>query len=238
MPEKANVKLLVAPCSHKAAKYAVMNWHYSKRMPCGKLVKYGVWEDDKYIGCSIFSRGANNNIGKTYRLNNTEVCELTRVALTKHKVPVSKIVSIAVKLLTKQSEGLRLIISYADPREHHEGIIYQAMNWAYVGKPKQCKSAHYIIYINGKAVEMHGRSVRSRWGKDSQIPYKWEYLIGREKHKYLYPLDKAMRKQIEPLRKPYPKRPVSETVSRPAIQPGIGGSIPTTGLNDSNAKAD
>ena len=42
--------LVVAPCSYGAAKYAVMNWHYSRRMPVSPLVRYGVWEDDEFVG--------------------------------------------------------------------------------------------------------------------------------------------------------------------------------------------
>ena len=33
--------LQVAPCSHDAAKYAVENWHYSRILPTGKIVKFG-----------------------------------------------------------------------------------------------------------------------------------------------------------------------------------------------------
>ncbi len=48
--------LEIKPCSHKAAKFAVENWHYSHSMPAGKLVKYGVWEHGKFVGSIIFSR--------------------------------------------------------------------------------------------------------------------------------------------------------------------------------------
>ena len=67
------IKLLIAPCSHEAAKYAVMNWHYSKTMPIGKLVKYGVWENDKFVGCVIFGRGASPHIGDLYGLKQNEI---------------------------------------------------------------------------------------------------------------------------------------------------------------------
>ncbi|MEM7738704.1 MAG: protein Mom, partial [Deinococcota bacterium] len=92
-------KLKLAWCSYEAAKYACENWHYSQSVPAGKLVKVGVWEDGKFIGCIIFSRGANNNIGKPYQLKQTEICELTRVALTQHKTPVSKMLAIALRML-------------------------------------------------------------------------------------------------------------------------------------------
>lgn len=215
-------------CSYKASKYAVMNWHYSKAMPAGKLIKIGVWENKKYIGCVLYGRGANNNISKTYKLLNTQVAELVRIALSNHSTPVSKIVSIANNMLKKTNPGLRLLISYADPSVGHNGSIYQAMNWIYVGMPKQSKGAHYIV--NGK--KMHGRSVRSKWGKEKNIPFDWEYAINTEKHKYLFPLDKKMRKQIEPLAKLYPKKICDSGVSgsTSSFQDEGRGSIPTESL--------
>src|SRR3989304_3384358 len=101
-------------CSYEAAKYAVEHWHYSGDLPVGKTVKIGVWEDEKYIGCVIYSLGANKHIGHPYGLTQQEVCELTRVALSKHKTPTSKIVSMSLKMLKKQSPGLKLVVSYAN----------------------------------------------------------------------------------------------------------------------------
>lgn len=193
-------------CSYQAAKYAVMHWHYSKAMPAGKIVKMGVWEDGKFIGSVIYGWGANRHIGGPYNLRQTEVCELVRVALRNHSAPVSRIVSLAQKMLVAQSSGLRLIVSYADPYHGHNGAIYQAMNWVYIGKSDNWRGSHYIIHINGMAVEMHGRSVRSKWGREASIPYPWEFAPDRSKHKYLYPLDRAMRRQITSLAQPYPKR--------------------------------
>ncbi len=50
---------------------------------------------------------------------------------------------------------------------------------------------------------------------------------GSSKHKYLMPLDDAMRKRIEPLRKPYPKR---APVEGDAVPPLNGGAAPTRTL--------
>ena len=74
--------------SFEAAKYACEKWHYSKCMPTGKTVKIGVWEDGKYIGVVIYSYGANNNAAKSFNLEQSQCCELTRVALTKHQSSV------------------------------------------------------------------------------------------------------------------------------------------------------
>ncbi|WP_459208945.1 Mom family adenine methylcarbamoylation protein [Bacillus haynesii] len=56
------IDLKIAWATHKAAKFACENFHYSKCLLAGKLVKIGTWEDGKFIGVVIFSRGANGRI--------------------------------------------------------------------------------------------------------------------------------------------------------------------------------
>jgi hypothetical protein len=168
-------------------------------MPAGKIVKIGVWEENKYIGCVLFSRGANNVLGSPYGLSQIECCELTRIALTKHFNKVSRIASIAISFLRKNSPGLRLIVSFADPEQGHHGGIYQATNWVYAGMTNAADE--YLVH--GK--RMHGRSMRAAFG--SHIGKSFIKIVkGSSKHRYLMPLDAAMRVQIAPLAKPYPKR--------------------------------
>lgn len=132
-------------CSYKAAKAACEHWHYSKKIPISKLVKFGVWE----------------------------------------------------------------------------GGIYQACNWIYTGESSPVKE---YFYNNGwrHATDVYKR-VPSREIKKLSCREK------PGKHRYLYPLDKEIRKEIEKLRKDYPC-PISSTVKRRPIQGGDRGSIPTIGL--------
>ena len=195
MNSKVNLK--IDWCTHEAAKYACEHWHYSKCMPVGKIVKIGAWENGKFIGCVLFSRGATPMLLKPYNLTQYQGCELTRIALTSHHSPVSKILAIALKFLKRNSPGLRLIISFADPSEGHHGGIYQATNWILTGKSSDAKFA----LVNGK--EVHPRTVSSM-RKSGKNPTKW--IIKPGKWRYLMPLDEEMRKQIQPLSKPYPKR--------------------------------
>ncbi len=185
---------------------ACLHWHYSKCTPAGKLVKVGVWEDGVFVGAVIFSRGANAHIGEPYGLKQIKVCELTRVALTQHKATVSRILSIAIRMVKKHCPGLRLIVSYADTEQNHHGGIYQASNWLYCG---QIISTPKVVY-QGRV--RHMRSVTSIRGTAIGLPN----LPPTFKHKYLYPLDEIIRKRIEKLRKPYPKRGDSVTIARSA----------------------
>ena len=202
MPE-----LKCAWASHEAAKWACEHWHYSKCLPAGKLFKVGAWEDGRYIGVVIFSRGANNNLGKPYQLEQTECVELTRIALRDHKHFVSEIMMEAVRKLKETNPGLRLVVSYADPMQGHVGGIYQATNWVYTG----VTGRHVLYRIGGRLV--HERVIQSKKPKgltESQfIKLKYpraERVMDKGKYRYLMPLDRKMRKQIAPLAKPYPKK--------------------------------
>ena len=211
-------------CSYEAAKYAVEHWHYSKTMPKSKLVKVGVWEDGRFIGVVLFGVGATPNVTRGYGLEDAQIAELVRVALTKHVTPVSRIVAVALKMLRKQSPGLRLLVSYADPDEGHHGGIYQAGNWCYVGQMGSDRE----ILVDG--VWKHRRAV-GHSGTSSVKGRVWRPTPG--KHKYLYPLDDAMRKQIAPLAKPYPKRVtrgVGETDNAPQTNEETDGASPITPL--------
>lgn len=222
-PDKPVLK--VAPCSHEAAKFAVENWHYSEVLPAGKLFKVGAWEGEKFIGAVIFSYGANNNIGKPYGLQQTQVCELVRVALRSHEWPVSRIMRFALKMLCEHNTGTRLCVSYADPLQGHHGGVYQATGWVYAG----ASQAQREVMHNGKV--MHKRTANALFGTIKGMeksPVMW-------KHKYLYPLDEDMKRKIEPLRKPYPKRAGSIAGDAPDFQSREGGSIPTPALNVTTA---
>lgn len=189
-------ELVVDFCSYQAARYAVKHWHYSKSLSASKNVFLGVWESGVFIGAVVFGRGANNNLHKPFSLDMTECVELTRVALNKHDSQVSRILSIATGMLKRINPGVRLIVSYADPNEGHVGKIYQAANWVYTGTVKV--TPKYLLA--GRWV--HARQADSMRGTVVGLDKK----PMPDKHRYLYPLDRAMRRQIAPLAKPYPKR--------------------------------
>lgn len=187
-------------CSYEAAKYAVLNWHYSKVMPNAKLARIGVWENDKFIGAILFGRGATAALVQRYGLKMEEGCELVRVAIKSHSTPVSRILSIAMKMLKRAFPKLRLIVSFADTSQGHHGGIYQAGGWLYTGMSTPAKE--YVV--NGK--RYHGRSFRNSPYRKMEGTPAVKIVYGSAKHRYLMALDNAMSEHIEKLRKPYPKR--------------------------------
>lgn len=217
-------------CSYEAALHAVKRWHYSRCLPGGRLVKIGVWEGGKFVGCVIFSHGACANIARPYGLTQMQVCELTRVALDQHRTPVSRIVAISLGILRRYCPGLRLVVSFADITKGHHGGIYQAGGWIYTGVADS-----YAIRIHGKL--RHPRSIGSKYGRQDlawlreHVDPRADRIEGLDKHRYLMPLDAETRTKVSRLAKPYPKRVGSSDGAAPGHQPGEGGSNPTPTLD-------
>lgn len=219
-------------CSNDAAKYAVEHWHYSKSLPPFPHMRVGVWEDGIFKGVILFARGANKDLMAPYGLKSIEGCELVRVALKEHKAPVSKLLSIAVKMLKKSSKGLRLIVSFADTFQGHHGGIYQAANWIYAGM-----SAPSIMYKDKNDKLWHPRLIsksgkKKAFGKYRSVltPDECKKISVPGKHRYLMPLDPEIRSRIEPLSKPYPKRASSVEATHLPILVEKGGAVPTDAL--------
>ena len=199
-------KLRIDWATHESAKYACENWHYSKCMPIGKLVKIGAWENNEFKGVIIYGRGTSPQLGCKYNLEQTQCVELVRVALTNHKFCVSRMISISLKFLKRLNPNLRLIVSFASQNEGHHGGIYQAGNWVYSGltsyqdefffKGKRATDRVLSEYVKNMRV---GRRELEKQGIIYRLPTK-------PKHRYLMPLDEEIKQRILPLSKPYPKR--------------------------------
>src|SRR5437667_2755184 len=218
-------------CSYEAAKYAATHWQYSRSLPCSKTARLGVWENDKFIGAIVFAWGANRHLAGEYKLKMTECAELCRVALDDHLTPVSRILAIAVKMLKRAMPGIRLIVSYADLNQGHEGKIYQASNWVFVGE-----TGHEAgITLNGRLT--HRRTINSKYGTSTSewlqkhVDPNASRREGKPKYKYLLPLDDEMAERIKLLSKSYPKKcATSETSDTPGVHPGEGRAARTVAL--------
>ena len=209
--------------TYEAAKYACENWHYSKCVPKFKQNWIGVWENSKFIGVISFGRSSTPYLGTAYGLDTTECVELTRIALTKHLTPVSRIMSLAFKFIKRRSPGIRLFVTLADPLQNHYGGVYQATNWIYVG----LSSANTQYFYGGKWRNDSSLMRMFQTNKALKASLQKRNISG--KFKYLMPLDDEMRKRIAPLAQPYPKRVKKQDSERPSE---LGGAVPTDTLQN------
>jgi hypothetical protein len=216
-----------------AAEYACRHWHYSHRMPAGRLMVLGVFEANTFVGVVIFGRGSTPKIGQPYGLSQGEVCELVRVAMREHRTPVSRILAVSLRMLKKRCPGMRLVVSYAAAEEGHHGGIYQANGWVYEGPMES-----YCFEIGGQRT--HARTVSSRY-KNGIASEQWlrqhvdpfaRKVKGLTRHKYLMPLDPEIAQIIAIRAKPYPKQQTIQRAKQATFgnHPDGGGAAPTRAL--------
>lgn len=199
----------------ESIKYACTNFHYAKRTPANPI-GYNVYNNsDEWCGVIVYGTGANNKIGSEYNLCQGQILELTRVALNGKQEQTSKALALTISQIRKDIPQCRMLVSYADIDQNHLGIIYQATNWIYTGD--SLIDSHDSSYIvRGK--RLHGRAlssiIKSKGGlkgmtRDQFVQYyldaNAERYITKGKRKYVFALDKKMRKKLLSLSKPYPK---------------------------------
>lgn len=233
--------LIVKPCSYQAAKWAVARWYHSPAMPSGKSVSFGAWEDEEFVGVVIYGSGANKDLVKPYGLTQFAGCELTRAAFNSHKAPITQIVAESLRLLRISNPDLRLIVTFVDPEQNHVGGVYQAGNWIYAGMTQA--SEEYLVNgkrWQGRSLRMH-RQTHPQGGVEASNALEWAkkvldpnacVVMGSSKYRYLYPMDKGMRRKIEKLRLPYPRAVEDSLASRiDTIDEGQVRSLPTAPLS-------
>lgn len=197
--------------SAKAIKYACLNFHYAKAVP---VVQYGfnVYNDEnEWCGVICYGSGANNHIAGPFKLAQGEVLELVRVALNGKQKTTSECLAASLKELRKQNPLCKIVVSYADCDQNHNGTIYQATNWIYLGKMNEKTRSAFII----KGRKTHPRSVAAMGGKQTlewireNLDKNAKPFFTDGKHKYIFCFDKKLRKHWVKQSLPYPKKNVA-----------------------------
>ena len=201
----------ISKATPEGIRYSCINFHYAKKVPSVKQ-GFNVWNDDgEWCGVICYGVGANPHIASPYDKWQGQVLELLRVALNGKQGHgnTSTAVALTIKAMKKMYPYVDLLVSYADMDQEHFGTLYQATNWIYTGL-KNADTAGSAFIIFGK--KMHSRSVAHKGWKQSYLWLKEnvdpnaEEFITKGKHKYLYPMTKDMRKRIQILSEPYPKK--------------------------------
>jgi len=111
--------------------WLILNVHYAHRLPSISYA-FGLYLDGELKGVVTYGSPpsptlVNGICGEKWAKN---VLELNRLVLVDNqKNEASRLVSGSLKLLPKP----KIVVSFADTAQNHEGIIYQATNFLYTG---------------------------------------------------------------------------------------------------------
>lgn len=112
----------------------ILNIHYAKRVPM-IIFAFGLFEKTKLVGIITYGKPASHSlcIGVAGEHNQNLVIELNRLVLKNNKKnEASILISASFKLLPKPL----IIVSYADTKHKHVGVVYQATNFMFTGTTK------------------------------------------------------------------------------------------------------
>jgi hypothetical protein len=126
--------LRVYPCVLSDIKQFVEEWHYSHSVfgiTGSHFFRVEDWPST--VGAAIFGRPAAFNVARKYATDGAPLLELRRFCMTDEcpKNAESRVLGVMFRLLRK--EGIRWVLSYADPAHGHAGTIYRATGFTYRG---------------------------------------------------------------------------------------------------------
>jgi hypothetical protein len=155
--------------------------HYSKRL--GIFWEgFALIEDGEVAGVCVFGQPAAMIQKHAFRDRDFRLYELTRLVVwSEDKNARSFLISKSLKMLKEKHSA---VISYADSKMGHCGIVYQATNWIYTGAPV-AKGKNVII--DGK--EFHPQTLTDMGIKNQ---HKWAKENGhtlveqKPKHRYFF----------------------------------------------------
>ena len=153
---------LIQQIGRETAAPFIEQWHYLHTVPTGKNIFFGRYDDDQTLyAVANYGIGVNNYqaayLGRHtgYDVTPDTLLELKRMCRREPKqetMPLTRFLKICHHALKKQ--GVRFIIAFSDPEQGHNGGIYKAANFTYLGKTN---SERHLIDTDGTLV--HRRRV-------------------------------------------------------------------------------
>ena len=125
-----------------------LNFHYAKSVPVNTF-GYSVFNDNnEWCGVILYGLGASPYVSQSLGMKQGQAADLVRVALNGKQNNVSKPLALSIRLFHKKNPLVKILFSYSDLDQNHNGTIYQSSNWYYIGTVNQNMKSGYIV--NGK----------------------------------------------------------------------------------------
>lgn len=155
----------ILPCSLKEIREFVESHHYSHNVNGVKITQcFKVVFNNLLVGGVIFG-AISTTAWKKFVEKESDLLELRRLVLLDEvgRNSESRVVGFTLRWIKKNLQGVKKIVSYADPNYGHSGVIYRASNFKYLGI--SATDVGYKDKENGKIY--HSRALRTK--------YKGEY---------------------------------------------------------------
>lgn len=192
----------------RLAKDIIIKYHYSHAFPAAELC-LGFYVDGKLNTVIVYGKSATSKMADSLPGKYLELVRLFSFDWAGKNME-SYCIGKSIKYIQKNHNDIKVLVSFADPEQGHNGTIYQATNWLYCGKSQP--DEWYIV--DGEKI--HPRSMVARYGtrgekKLHQLGIKYERKKLHGKHRYIYILgknkkeNKKLKQELQYELLPYPR---------------------------------
>lgn len=155
-------------------------------------VAYNVLLGDELVAVVKFCPPIRQGIADTLEVSAEQLMELDRFCIhpARHKKNfASYTMSRVFKMLKRDFPQLSKLVSFADPRFGHEGIMYRSSNWEYHGKtsPSYYYQDKLGNEVNKKTLYTFARN-RKMKEREYMVAFGYQKIMTPPKHKYSYNL--------------------------------------------------
>jgi hypothetical protein len=160
--ESITNKYTVSRINNIEAQDIALASHYMHRRT-NAVISYGLFQEVQCIGICIWGHPPRQFMENICGVEEAEhVIELKRfwIADITPKNTESFFMSQAIKQLPDQ---YNILVSYADTKANHLGVIYQAASWMYIGPTKKA-TTYGIKNSRGIIENVHSRGISARFG--------------------------------------------------------------------------
>ena len=182
------------PCALGHVSWFIKRYHYSHTHPGGIDFSFAAIQNGILVGACVFGYMAGNPKAMCVCKQSDDPSkyrELMRLVLLDEipKNSESRFIAWCLRWLRSKTD-LLAVISFADPKFGHTGVIYRASNWIYTGlqnqdRPRLLKT--HADLFGSYEQEIHPRQAYDRIGSSSMASVSPCRIAAREpKHRYVY----------------------------------------------------
>ena len=195
MSDISNYTVRKIPC--KEAKEYIIKNHYSHGCHNAPSPCYGLFDNENLIGVLMFATPCSENVrasvfGPEYKDSVIELHRLHVLDVTP-KNTESWFISHCLKLIKEDKPRVKAVISFSDTTQGHNGIIYQATNFYFIGKTTPC-----TFYLDETGRLRHPRQNGVNITSDMAKERGWTPVKRYSKNRYLIftPASKTEKKHL------------------------------------------
>lgn len=214
MPIIDKTRCSIRRVNYLTAANMVRDFHYAHVVP-SIMFSTGMYVDNVLAGVVTYCNCTTEEMRQCCGKENREfVWELNRLFIHDWagRNSESWLIAQSLKLLKRSEPKIKVVLSYADPKYGHTGVIYQATNWLYAGMSRNSKDVGEVIIDD---VKYTAKTIYDKCGATTKkailetYPHA-EIVLRRQKHRYVMFLGKnqvkeEMRAALKWPILPYPK---------------------------------